>query len=130
MKRILTALTGLLLATQVQAQSLDGASLGVMLGSDSGVAVGYHHWDMGIAVEHFKVNVDRRFHTDVHPNLYFGLGGSLSEFSGQRVGLRTKVGLSTRVDAVEFFGELVPNVTFGSNGKFHFDYALGMRLHF
>lgn len=104
---------------------------GIILGSDNGVSIGISPWDIGIAVDDFKLNVDHRWSgREFHPNLYYGLGASISDKDGEQFGVRAKAGMTTRIDQVELFAELVPNLTFGDNGDFDFDFGIGMRLWF
>ncbi|MBY6187149.1 hypothetical protein KUV89_11025 [Marinobacter hydrocarbonoclasticus] len=128
MKRILACIG--LLSLPLTAQAAHGVAVGYQFGSDEAVAIGVGRWDLGIGTERFVLNVDRRFYTSEFPQLYFGLGGQVSDNSDAPVGLRTKVGLSARADMVELFGEVVPNVTFGDAGDFDVDYALGLRIWF
>ncbi|MBY5993012.1 hypothetical protein [Ferrimonas balearica] len=122
----LLPLCALLFALPARAE----VGVGYQFGSEEAVTIGVNRWDIAVGTERFVVNVDRRFHTQEFPNLYFGLGGQVSDNSKAPVGLRTKLGLSARAGLVELFGEVVPNVTFGESGDFDVDYAMGLRVWF
>ncbi|GAA4889377.1 hypothetical protein [Ferrimonas pelagia] len=129
MKQAVAAIT-LLMMLLIPAVAKADLGIGYQLGSQEGVSIGVNRWDIGVAVDQFEVSLDRRFTTREFPNMYFGLGGQVSDNSNAPIGVRGKVGLSARAGIVELFGEATPTVMFGDAGDFDMNYALGLRIWF
>ncbi|GAA5190062.1 hypothetical protein [Ferrimonas gelatinilytica] len=124
------ASAAVLLLGSLPFSALGEIGIGFQLGKPDAVSIGVNRWDIGVSVDDVNVSVDRRFTTRELPNLYFGVGGQVSDNGDAPLGVRGKVGLSARAGFAELFGEVVPTVTFGSRGDFELNYGLGFRIWF
>ena len=119
-----------MLIITVSSYSRIGVGLGV--GSDTEVLVGVQDLNIGVGVgRDVSLRVDKHFAVQGTPQLYWGVGGKISENDHEQLGLRGIGGVNFFPEReVELFAQIVPTFYVLEDADLDVEYSLGMRYWF